>query len=128
MDEALKADENEGAVDAASSTPPEAKIVSDTPRSKVEPLDWPVSYDGKIWKEIPISRCSGEEIDKYIEQMNEGTAEIPPCIRCPLEVWKAMDDDDRYRIEEVADKDFLPQRLRDMAERLQQITEQSSGS
>jgi len=90
-----------------------ARIISDRPRRKAIKLDWPVEFDGKIYESVDIKRCSGAEVDDFLERIRNGEgAGMPPMIDCPIEVWDAMDDDDRFKV----DKEgwvFFPLRLRE---------------
>lgn len=108
---------------------PVAKIKTDLPRDKLVPLDWPVEFDGKTYAEIRIRRLTGQEVQDFIDLLQRcgGSNPQPPMIDCPLEVYRAMDDDDRYRVEE-ASVDFFPRRLRDMAESTLASAEESSPS
>lgn len=93
----------------------EAKIVSPKERHLDVPIDWPVEFDGKTYDTIRVRRISGREVETFIRQVaamtDQSPAVMPPTFDCPLEVYEAMDDDDRLRVEEAA-LPFMPRRLR----------------
>jgi hypothetical protein len=104
----------------------EARIVSPKERSTTVELDCPVEFDGKVWERIEVHRVTGREVEAYIQKitmLSETDARPPfPVIDCPNEVYEALDDDDRLRLEEAA-LPFLPRRLTQAAESIRQITE-----
>lgn len=120
MDDAKILQETEEGVSKA---PSEARIVSDKPRSKDVPIDYPVEFDGKVWESIPMERSSGDQVAEYWEALREGKELVPVGIKVPIEVWRKMDDDDRWRVEGIYDDDFFPQRLKDMGARIQETIE-----
>lgn len=89
---------------------PKATIVSATPRSIQVPLKYPVEFDGKVWDEVMVRRVSGKEVETFVAATINGEAVVPPMIECPLEVFEAMDDDDRLVLEEAA-VPFSPRRF-----------------
>jgi len=95
---------------------PVAKIVSTRERERKIPLEFEVEYDGKTYTEVTVRRVTGKEIEDYMEVLASSKERIvPPMIDCPLAVYEAMDDDDRFAID-TAMRDFLPRRLRVAAE------------
>ncbi|KQW30744.1 hypothetical protein ASE36_00115 [Rhizobium sp. Root274] len=104
--------------DGSTKEPPVARIVNPAGRSTVVPLQFPVEFDGKHWESVEIRRCTGKEVQDYLEGM--GTAAefvLPPVIQCPLAVWHAMDADDQYTVDEAAQA-FMPRRLKAAVELL----------
>lgn len=100
---------------------PEAKIVSSKERSTTVALDWPVEFDGQMYESITIRRCSGKEVDEFVTAATAGNGSSlkAPMIDCPQEVYEAMDDDDRLKLE-AALVPFLPRRLTKVAELIRQ--------
>ncbi len=101
-------------------TPPlnDAVIVSPKERSTTVALEWPVEFDGKVYDTITVRRCSGREVDLFVAAVAaaaDGVSVKTPMIDCPTEVYDAMDDDDRLRLEEAV-LPFLPRRLARAAE------------
>lgn len=99
------------------SAPPRAKIISPKERSKLVPLEFPVEFDGKVWSEVEVTRINATELEEYIGAVRRGEARMPPTVRCPVEVWEAMDADDQDAVDEAA-MDFTPRRLRAAVERI----------
>lgn len=98
---------------AETPTPPaEARIVSDKPREKFVPLEYPVDSDGKLYEEIRIHRVSGKEMAEFFDRVrgHDGFV-MPPMVDCPPEVWEALDADDQMTIDEAAQA-FMPKRLK----------------
>lgn len=95
---------------------PAARIVSEKPREKIVDIDFHVEFDGQVYSNIKLRRVTGKEINDYLEAISSKDAPsiVPPMVVCPQEVWDAMDDDDRYKVEREM-VSFFPQRLRDMA-------------
>lgn len=94
-----------------------ASIVTTTKRSKTHPLKYEVEFNGVVYKEVSIKRCTAKEISEYndilrayIDEEAQGMSPVPPWIDIPQEVYDAMDDDDNYDLEEAA-ADFIPRRL-----------------
>jgi hypothetical protein len=92
-----------------------ARIAGGAPREKSVPLEWPVEFDGKTWTAVTIRRVTGKEVEDYMEALGRDERPIPPMFGCPLEVYEAMDDDDRFALDEAVIP-FLPRRLRVAAE------------
>ena len=98
--------------------PEKAQIVSPKERTAVVPLDWPVEFGGQVYETITIRRVSAREVEEFIEAISthkDGEPNVKaPMIDCPQEVYEAMDDDDRLRLEEAL-VPFLPRRLQQAA-------------
>lgn len=95
---------------------PVARIVSTRERERKIPLEFEVEYDGKIYTEITLRRATGKEMEDYMEVLASSKGSVlPPMIDCPMAVYEAMDDDDRYAIDQAM-RDFMPRRLRATAE------------
>ncbi|WP_378952049.1 hypothetical protein [Mesorhizobium sp. ANAO-SY3R2] len=89
----------------------QARIISTKVRSATVPLDYEVEFGGKVWTEITVRRVTGKEVQGYIDALARGENIAPPMFECPLEVYDALDDDDRMAVEEAA-LPFLPRRLK----------------
>ncbi|MBX9457112.1 MAG: hypothetical protein KL863_14395 [Rhizobium sp.] len=99
-----------GAVDLAPALEP--RYVSETPRSKIIALEWPVEFDGKVYHQIRVHRVTGKEMRDFMEELRSGDgAVMPPMIDCPLAVWEGMDADDQHTLDEAAGE-FMPKRLK----------------
>lgn len=109
--------------------PKAARIVSTKEREKVVPLEYPIEFDGKTWEAVTVRRVTGRQIEEYMDAIARKERVPPPMIECPLEVYDAMDDDDRLAVDEAVIP-FLPRRLRAAAEAVQslQAGEGTSGS
>ncbi|TIS37495.1 hypothetical protein [Mesorhizobium sp.] len=101
--------------DPEESAPKTARVVSSAPREKMVPLEFEVEFDGKTWTEVRIRRVSGKEVEDYMEALGRGERPMPPMFDFPLEIYEAMDDDDRLAIDEAVIP-FLPRRLKAAAE------------
>lgn len=100
---------------AEEKAPAAARIVGGAPRETVVPLEYPVEFDEKTWSEVRISRVTGRQVEEYIEALSRGERPMPPMFDCPIEVYDAMDDDDRFALDQAV-VPFLPRRLRVAAE------------
>jgi hypothetical protein len=102
----------------------EAKIVSTRERHADVSLDWPVEFDGKTNATIRVRRVTGLEVETFLKEIGalKGDAPMlkPPMIDCPIEVYEALDDDDRLRVEEAMVA-FLPRRLTEVAASVMQV-------
>lgn len=92
-----------------------ARVIGAAEREKMVPLEFPVEFEDKTWTEVKIRRVSGKEVEQYMDALGRGERPIPPMFDFPLEVYEAMDDDDRYAIDEAVIP-FLPRRLKAAAE------------
>lgn len=92
-----------------------ARVISTAEREKMVPLEFPVEFEDKTWTEVKIRRVSGKEVEQYMDALGRGERPIPPMFDFPLEVYEAMDDDDRFAIDEAVIP-FLPRRLKAAAE------------
>lgn len=100
-----------------------ARIVSARPRSKEIDLQWPVEFDGREYKTITLVRLTAAEVAEFQSEIESLLKNDPDTrVRFPLfrdesgetipdEVMDALDDDDRFALEEAA-ADFLPRRFR----------------
>lgn len=89
-----------------------ARIVYSGEHEKLVPLEWPIEFHDKLWKEIRVHRVSGKEVSDYLKALRTSDADIlPPMIDCPIEVWNALDADDQETVDAAA-KDFTPKRLK----------------
>ncbi|ESW92914.1 hypothetical protein NKL07_21770 [Mesorhizobium sp. C280B] len=92
-----------------------ARVIGAAEREKMVPLEFPVEFEDKTWTEVKIRRVSGKEVEQYMDALGRGERPIPPMFDFPLEVYEAMDDDDRFAIDEAVIP-FLPRRLKAAAE------------
>jgi len=94
----------------------EAKIVAPKERHIDVPLDWPIEFDGKTYDSVRIRRVTGREVEQFLSALaaaKEGALLLPPpMLDCPIEVYDALDDDDRFKIEEAM-LSFFPRRMRE---------------
>lgn len=104
-----------------------ARIIGGAPREKIVPLEYPVEFDGKEWTEVRIHRVSGKQVEDYMEALGRNERPMPPMFDCPMEVYDAMDDDDRFALDEAV-VPFLPRRLRAAAEQNPPAAGLTSGS
>lgn len=83
----------------------------DRRRSEFVPLEWPVEFDGRVYRSIQIRRMSAGEVDAFVEEAraNAGAARLP-MFSCPHEVIDALDADDAARVNETVLR-FLPRAL-----------------
>ncbi len=91
--------------------PRAARIASEAPREKLVPLEYPVEFDDKTWTEVRIRRVTGKQVEEYMDALGRNERPMPPMFDFPIEVYDAMDDDDRFAIDEAV-VPFLPRRLR----------------
>ncbi len=101
-----------------------ARIVSDKPRHKTIPLEWPVEFDGKVYSEINIARLTVGQIAEFSKSLEtaaeDDTTMLPMYFdnemkSVPKEVFEAMDADDKDAID-IEALSFLPQRFRGLTE------------
>lgn len=81
-------------------------------RSEIVQLEWPVEYDGRVYRAIHVRRMTAAEVDTFVEEAraNAGAARLP-MFSCPHEVIDALDADDAARVNETVLR-FLPRALR----------------
>lgn len=97
-------------------TPPPAAatfvLEGDRRRSEIVQLEWPVEFDGRVYRAIQIRRMSAAEVDAFVEEarVNAGAARLP-MFSCPHEVIDGLDPDDAARVNETVLR-FLPRALR----------------
>ena len=94
---------------------PRVARVGGAARELVVPLEYPVEFDGNTYTEVTLRRVTGKQIEDYMEALGRGERPIPPMFDCPIEVYDAMDDDDRFELDKAV-VPFLPRRLRAAAE------------
>lgn len=104
----------------------EARIVSDLPREKMIPLQYPLEFDGQLISEVRVRRVSGKEVQDYMDAIGRDESPVPPMFDCPMEVYDAMDDDDRMTLDKEA-VPFLPRRLKAIAAQALASGEDMSG-
>lgn len=96
----------------------EAKIVSTRERHLDVAIDWPIEFDGNTYETIRVRRVTGLEVETFLKEIGalKGDSPLlkPPMIDCPIEVYEALDDDDRLRVEQAMGA-FLPRRLTEVA-------------
>lgn len=100
-----------------------ARILSDRPRAKTIDLQWPVEFNGREYRSVTLVRLTAGEVAAFQSEIEKLLSADPDAkVRFPLfrdergesipdEVMDALDDDDRYSLEESA-ADFLPRRFR----------------
>lgn len=100
-----------------------ARIVSDRPRSKTIELQWPIEFNGREYRSVTVARLTAGEVAEFQAEIEKLMANDPDAkVRFPLfrdengevlaeDVMDALDDDDRFALEEAA-ADFLPRRFR----------------
>ncbi len=100
-----------------------ARIVSDKPRHKTIPLEWPVEFGGKVYDSVRIVRLTAGDVARFQDEIESLLKSDPRArVRFPLfkdgegndipqEVMDAMDSDDRDSLDEAA-ASFLPRRFR----------------
>lgn len=95
------------------------RFISPKERSKVVDLDWPIEVNGVVWERVTVRRVTGGEVAAFISavaSMDDSEPRPPmPVIECPMDVYEAMDDDDRLKVEQEA-LPFIPRRLLEAAE------------
>lgn len=92
----------------------EARIVSPKERSAIVPLEYPIEFDGVTYDTVTVRRVTAKEVSDFIDvvaKSEDGADVKAPMIDCPQEVYEAMDDDDRLRVEQAL-LPFLPLRLK----------------
>lgn len=96
----------------ASPPAPAFVVEGDRRRSETVQLEWPVEFDGRVYRSIMISRMTAAQVDAFTEEAraNAGAARLP-MFSCPHEVIDALDADDAARVNEVVLR-FLPRALR----------------
>lgn len=106
---------------APAASPPEPPRFVDVgrPRSRVIPLEWPVDFDGRCWREIVVRRMTTIEVAGLMERMRAQPErefrfpmfDDPSGQPVPDAVLDQLDDDDSYALNRAA-TDFLPRRFR----------------
>ncbi|PYF05047.1 hypothetical protein BJ122_102273 [Rhodopseudomonas faecalis] len=102
------------------------RYVSDKPRSRSIPLEFPVEYDGKRYDQVTVSRMTTAQVADFMAAVHEqgGKAKLP-MYDCPHELLPHLDADDGERVD-AAVMDFLPRALREAGASLPQTGDGSS--
>jgi hypothetical protein len=107
-------------------TPAAPKFLGDRPRFKSVPLEWPIDYDGKEYREIHLVKLTAKEVADWLETLDANGSAKFPIFRdadgapIPDAVLDGLDADDREEVDKAA-VDFLPRRFRG-------VTASASGS
>lgn len=92
---------------------------SEVGRTKTVALEWPLVVDGVEVTHVTLRRLTGGEVAAFMKAVQEQDKDSPnpmwPNVDVSQEVYDAFDDDDRLKVDEAA-MDFLPRRLRQVAE------------
>jgi molybdenum cofactor biosynthesis enzyme len=116
--------------DSAPETVKAARIVGPKSRSTTVPLEYPVEFDGVVYNSITVRRMTGLEVETYVKAVGEAGSKMEvqmPAIECPMEVYNALDDDDRLRVEEAL-APFLPRRFQLVAASILSTIETTSAT
>ena len=104
----------------------QARFLSDRPRRQTINLEWPVSFDGRDYRNITLIRLTAGDVSRFQEEIerllssNSDSKVRLPLFRdengepIPDAVMDALDDDDRLALDEAA-AGFLPRRFRGLA-------------
>ena len=102
---------------AAAATPAEAQHVRASERVKSVPLDWPISFNGRVYDAIVLRRPTVLAVKAWtnavVAEQAKGVADpdvVFPVFDAPVEVLAALDPDDAAGVEEEA-RPFLPRRF-----------------
>ncbi|KAB0269073.1 phage tail assembly protein [Microvirga brassicacearum] len=102
-------------VNGAPALKPAPKLLGN--RSKSVPLTYPVEYEGKVWHDITLTRMTASQVRDFMQDVVEhGENAHLPIFDAPKEVIDALDADDMAAVDRLL-LDFLPQSLREAAER-----------
>lgn len=133
MTETKKTDGDAGIQPTA---PKKWSIKNQVGRDKMVSLDYPISDGETEINEIKVRRCLGSEIKAYWDALDDHDPKsgnpmpLIPTIECDVEVWEALDADDRTKIEEAAEN-FMPRQLKEAAMQFAELNlktgENSSG-
>ncbi|GHB34136.1 hypothetical protein GCM10007094_24010 [Pseudovibrio japonicus] len=98
---------------------PAPKFVKKTPRTKTIPLEEPLEWDGKVYKEVTFKRMKGKEVSEL--PVGESLIVLAAYVTgVPAVVIEDLDQDDFVEVMETLN-DFLPRKLR---EAYQEMSEQ----
>lgn len=99
------------------SPPAPPSFVDQVSRSEVVHLQWPLTYDGRLWDKVVVSRPDTARVAAFVSRVNAvreaggDTSSIPvPLYDAPDAVINALDPDDDDALEVVARR-FLPARF-----------------
>ena len=96
------------------------RFVSERPRAKRVPLEWPVEFGGRTYAALSIARLTAGEVAAFQKSIAALPADAPvvfPVYRdadggpLPDGLLDALDADDRDALDKAA-LDFLPRRFR----------------
>ena len=108
---------------ALSDEPPRAvRWLTDKKRVESYELAFPFEMDGIEYRNIAIRRLTAREVEAFMARMRAAPSATSlhwPIyfvgdVELPHDAWEAMDDDDRFALEEATD-DFLGARFRSAA-------------
>lgn len=103
------------------------RFLSDRPRARTIDLLWPISFEGREFQSITLTRLTAGDVAKFQEEIEQLLKNNPDAaLRFPIfrdannapipdAVLDALDDDDRFELDRAA-ADFLPRRFRGIAE------------
>ena len=95
-----------------------ARIVSDKPRSRAVPLEWPVSFEGVLYEAVTIRRLTAKEVAEFVESLKDSTTASEARladVRCAGRRARRARRRRRVLVDEVV-KGFLPHRFRGAGE------------
>lgn len=81
------------------------------PRSKKVQLQWPFEYDGIVYSEIEVIRCTMKQWDDFWTGYADDKTLQMPCFSVPRIITDALDPDDDDAVQ-AAVEGFFPQRYR----------------
>lgn len=86
--------------------------VRDAERFRIVELTWPVTFEGKTYERITVSRMSVRQLGVFMDTIeSKGRLSDLPMFDVPREVIEELDADDGDKLDEAA-ADFLPRRFR----------------
>lgn len=93
------------------------QFIDTASRVTVEPLEWPIEYNGVVYREITIRRPTAADVRRWEKRIREAAERkedidtIPlPVFDAPDDVIESLDEDDSERLGVVAQR-FLPRRF-----------------
>lgn len=95
----------------AQPAPPPPTFLSKRNRFKTIKLEWPLEYDGKVYREVTIRRMTTEEVAAFVTAAAEGGDPMLPMFDAPMAVIDNLDPDDAETVNNTVN-DFLPRSLR----------------
>ena len=109
-----------GGITTPAITAPAPRFIDGATRSTVITIEWPVEYDGVVYREFVVRRLTTGELAAFLDKVKDQTADAKvtwPLIRTvddaevPEIVLASLDPDDSDVLDEAA-ADFLPRRFR----------------